>query len=152
MAVSTPLKIVVLDSCTPADSGWLDLCRVCARAEATAEHAPTLPHDAAAAGTGGHEDPAHQKSPDPHPEGRPRSAACVAAARMSRHSAAEMPTVCLPCHFGMLSLQYTVRCFHTGLLRASPGVQCTTVNGVEVDISISGHGGILAADFVAREV
>jgi hypothetical protein len=30
--------------------------------------------------------------------------------------------------------------------------QCTTVNGVEVDISISGPGGVLAARFMANEV
>ena len=29
--------------------------------------------------------------------------------------------------------------------------QCTTVNGVEVDISISGPGGVLAARFMAKE-
>ena len=71
---------------------------------------------------------------------------------MRGHSAAEMPTVCLLCQIGMLFLQHTKPCSDTGLLNPSPSVQCTTVNGVEVDISISGHGGILAADFVAREV
>lgn len=34
----------------------------------------------------------------------------------------------------------------------SRDVQCTTVDGIEVDISISGHGGILAAHFMASEV
>ena len=32
------------------------------------------------------------------------------------------------------------------------GAQCAMTNGIEADISISGQGGILAADLVAREV